>query len=163
MRKVMRSRAAGVLLTLIVALGMTACLPKLKDPEVRLTGVRLGGIGLRGGLLYAKLSVVNPNSFTLKADGITYNLEIADAEEENSWLEFAEGTITEDLRVGARDSTVVEVPVEFRYDAVSGALRSILDRGTFNYRVSGRVQVESPVRTMVPYRKSGVVSLAGSR
>lgn len=159
-------RAGGrvaLAIALVMVVGTTGCLPELKQPEVRLTGVRLGGIGLRGGLIYAQLNVVNPNRFALEADGIDYDLEIADSAEGGEWLELAEGRIEDDFRVDGRDSTVIEVPIEFSYDAVGGALRSILDRGTLNYRVSGRVAVETPVRTEVPYRKTGVVSLSGSR
>ena len=139
----------------------TACLPRIKEPDVRLVGVRVGGLGLQGGLLYVRLSVANPNGFPLVADGLTYDIEVSDpgAADGDGWAELAEGTFREEVRVEGRDSTVVEIPVEFRYTGVSGALRSILDTGTFSYRINGRVAVEKPLRTESPYRHRGVVSV----
>ena len=60
-------------------------------------------------------------------------------------------------------TTPVEIPIDFTYSAVSGALRSIMDRGTFDYRVEGVVALREPLRTEIPYRHSGNVSLQGVR
>jgi hypothetical protein len=54
---------------------------------------------------------------------------------------------------------VVEIPVEFRYAGIGTAARALLDSGTFNYRISGTVAVERPIRTDLPYRHSGTASL----
>ena len=46
---------------------------------------------------------------------------------------------------------------------VGGAVKSILDTGTFNYRVSGDVQLKEPTGRNIPYRKTGVVTMSGIR
>ena len=112
------------------------------------------GQGLRGGLVYVQLSVVNPNDFPLEATGLTYNLELRDPTTggDGEWVDLAEGRFGESVRVGARDSSIVEIPVEFTYTGAGAALRSILDRGTLSYRVAdGGVgacfRLELPLKT----------------
>lgn len=158
----MRANRIILYATLLVVLAGASCLPGIREPEVRLVGVRLGGLGLQGGVLYAQLSVTNPNRFGITATGITYDLEVLDPSADGErWYDFAEGEYETDFTVGARDSAVVEVPIQFRYEAVGGAIRSIVARGLFEYRVSGAVSIEEPVRTTVPFRRRGVVSFDG--
>lgn len=159
-----KNRAVPALLAAALALvwAAAACVPKVKEPEVRLAGVRVGGLGLQGGLLYVRLSVINPNRFALETEGLTYDVELSDpGAGEERWIDLAEGTFGEEIRVEAHDSTVVEIPVEFRYSGIGGALRSLLATGTFQYRVSGRVAIEEPLRTEIPYRHRGTVTLTG--
>jgi hypothetical protein len=58
---------------------------------------------------------------------------------------------------------VIEIPIQFRYDDLGGAVRSILDTGTFNYRVTGDVRLSEPIGRTFPYSKTGVVSMTGVR
>jgi LEA14-like dessication related protein len=153
-------RAAALALTTFT---LAACFASFERPEVRLEGVRVGGIGLRGGTVYAQLHVVNPNGFALRAHGLTYDLDLAGTGSGDDWLPLAEGTFDERIDVPARDSAVVEIPIEFSYGDLSGALRSMLDRGTLDYRVSGSVRVTEPVGRTVPYRHTGTVSMSGVR
>jgi len=161
MRKIGVASTAAALLMILLA----ACAPRVSRPDVHLVGVRLGGLGLRGGLVYVQLSVVNPNSFPLEATGLTYDLELRDpaADGDGQWVDLAEGRFSENVRVAAHDSAVVEIPVEFTYAGAGAALRSILDLGTFSYRVRGAVALSGPVRTEVPYRHSGTVSVLRSQ
>ncbi len=156
----MKKRFAALALVVLAAAWTSACLPTVQRPDVHLVGVRLGGLGLQGGLLYVQLSVVNPNDFALRASGFTYQIDLREPGEQNeSWTHLVEGVFSKDVQVAAHDSTVVEIPVEFRYAGIGTALRSLLDSGTFNYRVSGRVAVEKPIRTELPYRHTGTASL----
>lgn len=163
MRSVSIKMAGALLIALVTAscgLGRV-----VKQPEVNLTGVKLGGLGLRGGTLVAQLEVRNPNSFDIEARQITYDLKIADprANGEAQWLDFASGTFNEEVKIEDGGTTTVEIPIEFTFASVGGALRSIIDRGTFNYRVEGTVQVQEPLNRRIPYRHSGNVSLQGVR
>lgn len=149
------------MLALVAVTGATGCMSHVKKPEVRMAGVRLGGIGLTGGLVYVRLNVTNPNRFGMETRAIRYDLDIADqSDDDEKWIDFADGVYAEPLKVGGRDSTMVEIPVEFKYNALGGAMRSILDRGTFNYRVSGEVDVREPIGTTVPFKKRGIVTLS---
>lgn len=155
-----KSTIVAAALATLVAAWASACMPKIQRPEVHLAGIRLGGLGLQGGSLYVRLSIVNPNSFALRASGLSYRVELREpGEDGESWNELAEGVFSRDVQVAAHDSAVVEIPVEFRYSGIGTALRSLLDSGSFNYRVSGEVAVERPIRTSLPYRHTGTASL----
>jgi LEA14-like dessication related protein len=133
---------------------------RVHEPEVRLAGVRLAGIGLTGGTLQVRLQVVNPNRFALRSDGLTYDLALGEpGSDTGEWIQFAQGTFPETLQVPARDSAIIDIPVEFSYRGVGGALRSLLDTGSFRYRISGVVHVTGPVRRDLPYQRRGVVTL----
>jgi LEA14-like dessication related protein len=150
---------------LLLAFAAGGCASAFQQPEVRFDGVRLGSIGLRGGMLYARIHVTNPNRFGFETSALSYDLELRapgdGADDEGRWVRLAEGTYAEPVRVGGRDSTVVEIPIEFSYSALDGALRSVLDRGTVSYRVGGVVEVRDPVRRSVPYRRTGSVVVGG--
>lgn len=152
-----------ILLLALLLLPLAACSSALRQPEVRLDAVRVGGIGLRGGTLYAQVHVMNPNRFDLETRSLTYDLQVPHPDDASDWISFAQGTITEQIRVGRNSSTVIEVPIQFRYDDFGGAVRSILDSGTFNYRVRGNVRLSEPVGRTIPYSRTGIVSLAGIR
>lgn len=158
----MQIRHTTSALVLLMGVAVGACSMAFRQPEVRFEGVRLGGLGLRGGTVYAQLHVINPNGFGLETTSLTYDLEISE-DEADEWSRLAAGTFEEPIRVPGRDSAVVEIPIEFAYADAGAAMRSILDRGTFDYRVSGLVSVLDPVRRNVPYRRTGKVSLAGVR
>jgi LEA14-like dessication related protein len=151
------------LAALLVALSLGACGRAYQQPEVLFEGVRLGGIGLRGGTLYAQVLVTNPNRFDLETRSLSYALELAHPTRAGEWINFTEGRIDEAVRVAARGSTILEVPITFQYDDAGGAMRSILDRGSFVYRVSGDVRLSEPIGRTIPYRRTGTVSLTGAR
>lgn len=150
---------ALVALTLVLG----ACIHGFKKPEIRLAGLRLGGIGLRGGLVYTRLEVTNPNGFELRANRVRYNLQLKDPEDPSKLLPLAEGTFDQDVRVPGHSTTTVEIPVEFGMGSAGAAVQSVLNRGTLSYRVTGDVELTRPVDTTVPFRHEGVVSLAGAQ
>lgn len=140
-----------------------ACSHAFRQPEVTITDARLGGIGTRGGLVYFDVAVHNPNRYTLRASNFTYDLRVLDPNNANNWLPFAVGNFDKDVRVGSGETTTVEVPISFDYNTGQAAVRSVMERGTFNYRVTGQVKVTEPLSRTVPYAHAGVVSLAGIR
>lgn len=146
------------LLTLFVA----GCVPSVQQPEVRLVGARLASIGMTGGVVDVRLSVYNPNRFALRATGLTYDVDL-EQPGGDGWLDFTEGTLDRRIEVPSGDSTVVVIPVEFEYRGIGQALQSLMDRGTFEYRVSGVVALEGPIQRDFPYRHSGAVTPSGVR
>jgi LEA14-like dessication related protein len=159
-----RSRRSILLLTLTGAFFAAGCIGRVREPEITLAGVKVGGIGLRGASLIAQLDIMNPNSFALETARITYDLKVSDTGGEGgTWLDLARGEFREPIKVDDGGTTRVEIPIEFAYTALSGALRSIVDRGTFNYHVEGRVALREPLRREIPYRHRGNVSLQGIR
>ena len=157
----MRPSMRVTILAALVAV-LAGCMPRVEQPDVWMTGARLVSLGIRGGVIDVELAVYNPNRFALRADGLTYDLDFREPGGED-WLDFAEGRVDQRLRVPSGDTATVVVPVEFGYGALGGALRSLLDRGSFEYRVDGIVAVEEPVIRDVRYRHSGTVTPSGVR
>ena len=154
-------RATLKYLTLAAALAAGACSNMFRQPEVRLDGLRMSGIGLRGATIVAQLHITNPNDFDLATRAFTYDLELQNADSTGDWVRLAQGSVDQEIEVDGNAVKVVEIPIEFRYSDLGPAVRSLIDRGTFAYRVSGRIDVQEPVSRSVPYRKTGRVSLEG--
>lgn len=138
----------------------TGCSAIYQAPEVRLDSVRLVGLGLRGGSLEADVVVTNPNRYALRGGYLEYNLDLAEpAAEEHAWSPLASGRIDAEIEVPARDSVIVELPIDFSWDGVGGVIRALLLSGTFDYRVSGVLELHSPFGKTVPFRRIDTISL----
>src|SRR3954471_17050218 len=63
-------------LATVAVLGVlaSACNGTVERPDIALEGVELGSLGLAGGTLIAHIQVHNPNSFTLRAEDLHYQL-----------------------------------------------------------------------------------------
>lgn len=148
----------------ILAVTASACIPDIQRPDVRLAGARLGGFGLEGGLLYVDLSVTNPNPFVLAADQLSYDVDLRDpGTADDEWIDVTDGIFEEDFGVAANDSAVVTIPVEFTYSGVGTLVQSIVNTGTFVYRVRGTVILEEPLRTEIPYDREGTLTVLENR
>lgn len=161
----MTHRTRSLLALTALAAGLGGCAFGFEQPVVRFDGLRLGGLGVRGGTVFAQLHVVNPNRYGLETTSLSYDLEVGGpaGNGDPQWATLATGTYSDPIRVEGRDSAVVEIPIEFTYSQMGGALRSIMERGTVDYRVSGTVDIRDPIRRAVPYRRTGTVSLGGVR
>lgn len=151
--------------TAIVALSMTvgACSHAFRQPEVTVTGARLGGIGLRGGLVYFDVAVKNPNHYTLRANHFAYDLRVQDPGDANNWLPFTTGSYDQDVKIGGGDTQTLEVPISFDFAKSASAVQSVMDRGILNYKVTGQVHVTEPITRNVPFAHQGVVTMSGGR
>lgn len=157
----MSIKTRGIMLVLLTLL-TASCVPRVEQPEVSLVGARLASLGLSGGVVDVRLSVYNPNRFGLRASGLTYDLDFEDPETDE-WFDFTEGRVDRDLEVASGDTAIVVVPVEFTYRGLGEIVRGLLERGTFDYRVSGLVAVEGPVRRDIRYNHTGSVTPSGVR
>jgi LEA14-like dessication related protein len=158
----MMSVTKTVALLAIISVSMSAC-RRIEPPLVELHGVRFAGIGLRGASLVADMRIENPNNFDIEADSITFTLEASDASAPGTWTPVTSGTNRERQRVAAGDRIAVEIPIELSYSDLSAPVRSVIDRGTFNYRVSGEVLVREPRRTTARFNKTGTLSITGGQ
>jgi LEA14-like dessication related protein len=151
----MRNRWIGVV-AMIIAGGLSGCSSVLQEPEVKLDGISVGSIGLDGGTLRVRLNVINPNSFGLQAEGLDYLIEVADdGSGDAAWDTLSAGRYTDRITVEADDSAFVEIPIRFRYRDLSGAIGSLLSTGSFDYRISGNVQLREPMRRSLNFSRSG--------
>ncbi len=142
--------------TLATAAGCaTIARQAFQEPLVSVSDVRLNGLGLTGGSVDVALNVYNPNNYRLDATRITYRLLF-------DTVAFADGAVSQQQTVRARDTLQLVIPVNFTYRGVGEAGRQILNTGTVNYRLLGDVTVGSPVGSFtVPYSTSGRFSTLG--
>jgi len=141
---------------------LTGC-GTFQQPEVILDDISLGGLGVRGGTLLVDLTITNPNRFALNAQRLRYDLAVGGGADDADWIDFASGTWDESFSVPARESAQVRIPVEFTYAGLGSAGMRMLQRGAFDYRASGAVDVRTPVGSFdVPFRRGGTVSLSGN-
>lgn len=152
-----RQRRWG-LMPLVVLLLLPACAAVFEQPEVELAGIRLAGLGISGGTVVVRLNVANPNGYALDASGLTYDVDLQ-TRDGDDWLNLADGTFQDAVRVEAHDSASVEIPVAFSYGGLGSALRSLMDYGTVRYRIQGRIAVRSPMRREIPYNHAGSVTV----
>ncbi len=141
---------------LALALALTSC---MRAPVVDLARVRVGGIGFQGATLIADLEVQNPNRFGIETDSVTFELQAQDASSGSAWTHVAGGTHAQRFRVGGQSTARVEIPIELAYASLSTPIRSIIESGRFNYRLSGQVFVRRPIPKRVPFTQDGSISL----
>ena len=145
-RAVLAAAALGV-----TALGACASIGRsvFETPEVRFRNLEVKGLGLDGGTVDVVLSVYNPNGYRLEATRLNYQLFVDS-------IPLGTGAIDQRFAVQSGDSTVVRLPVTFRYAGLGSAGRSLLSRGAVNYRVLGDITVGTPVGNFTrPFDRSG--------
>src|SRR3954467_11934272 len=143
----------------IVVAGAGACSTlgrqAFADPVVTLKDVRVASMGLNGGNLDVKLNVYNPNGYRLDATRLTYRLLVDSPP-------LANGIMDSRLPVQDKDSTTVTIPVAFSWSGLGAGVRSIMNSGAVNYRVTGDVTVGSPVGNFtIPYSQTGRYNAMG--
>ena len=126
---------------LTVLLGFTACqtlISALDEPVVSLYSVELAGITFNGAELLCKVQIENPNGFDIPFPEIGWELFL----NANS---LVKGTIKNNQRIRARNTTFVEVPVKIDYLESFNAVTSLKGRNAANYKVALAVKFPIPV------------------
>jgi LEA14-like dessication related protein len=138
-----RARRNG--LVPIIALALLGCREAaervFQPPRAEFRGVRLGTIGLGGAALEVRLAIRNPNAFRLTATGASYRLLVEDS------VEVGRGATTDTFTVGARDSAVVQLPVEVDWSGLQRGLRGAAADGAVEYRIVGDIRADTPIGT----------------
>lgn len=147
-------------LFLLALLGLVACGPGTVDPasliqpKVQLHHLALRNAGLTGGTLDIVLAFHNPNKFTLKGVGLSAGLDI----EGNH---FGDVAMTEPFSLAGKDTTLVTVPLAFKWMGLTSAARSVINSGAVNYGIQGKVTINTPANVAfdVPFSGQGNVPL----
>ena len=126
----------------------------LIQPDVRLHHLAVRNVGLSGGTLDVVMAFHNPNQYTLKGVGLSAGLDI----EGNHFGDIA---FTNPFSLAGRDTTLLTLPLTFRWSALGSAARSVLDYGAVNYAINGKLTVNTPVGAPldVPFSGQGNVPL----
>ncbi len=149
----------GATVAIAAALAGCAALGRgsFKEPVVNLKEFKITGLGLTGGSVDVILSVYNPNGYKLDAVKMTYNVDVDS-------IKLGSGALDERFVVQDKDSSTVRLPVTFTYAGIGQAGRSLLQKGTVNYRVRGDFTVATPIGNFTrPYDRTGrYSSVAGN-
>ncbi len=142
------------LVALLAACGPGAVNPAtLLQPDVRLHHLAVRNIGLSGGTLDVALAFHNPNKINLQGAGLTAGLDI----EGNH---FGDIVLNNPFSLVGKDTTLVTVPLTFRWSSLGSAARSVLDFGAVNYSINGKFTVNVPGAPFdVPFSGQGNVPL----
>jgi len=155
----MRKVLLAVAVSAAAAVGACSALGRaaFQNPVVNLRSVAVRGLGLTGGSLDVKLAVYNPNHYRLDATQLRYRVNLA-----GDSINVASGTLTSPQTFNGEDTTVVTIPVDFTYNGIGAAGRSLLNTGAVSYHVLGDVTVGSPVGSFtVPYSSTGRFTTTG--
>jgi LEA14-like dessication related protein len=121
-----------------------------RPPTVALRNVAADGIGLTGGSLRVALLVRNPNFYSLSNAGMRYQLLVGDS------VTIAVGVDSTHRRIGAHDSTIVELPVQVSWQGLSAAGRAMATSGLVPYQLVGTITLDTPLGTHdIPVNQRG--------
>jgi LEA14-like dessication related protein len=145
-------------LVLASAALLTACGPggvnpaDLIRPDVRLHHLAVRNVGLSGGTLDVALAFRNPNQISLKGTGLSAGLDI----EGNHFGDIA---LTNPFTLAGKDTTLLSVPLTFRWSGLATAARTVLDYGAVNYTIDGKFTLQTPANTPleIPFSGQGTV------
>jgi len=119
------------------------------QPIVAMRDVRLAGAGLTGGSMDIVVSVYNPNDYSVQTPRLSYHLLV-------DTTRVASGDYDAIIEVPARDSAEVRIPATFSYLSMRNAGRTAAGVGAVNYRMVGRISVNTPYgRLSAPYDRVG--------
>jgi len=108
-------------------------------PVLTVRAVKLRSIGLTGGSIEATLTITNPNPYPMPVQRATYLFALADS------TEVGRGVTAVAFTVPARDSAVVQLPVDVSWQGLRAAARDAARDGTVDYRLSGIVTLDTPL------------------
>lgn len=154
MRELLRARRfAALLLVCVPWFAGCAALPKLEAPKLSLVGIKLSSGDLFSQRLQVRMRVFNPNARELPISGITYRIEVNDAE-------IGNGSTAAPFTV----PSMGEVEFDMHITAnLAGAVAKLLTRRNSSeelaYRLVGSVGLSSGFLRRIPFDERGSVKL----
>lgn len=152
--KMMIRVGLSVGLVLLTGAGAVSCSLlqlAIRQPEVKLERVRVTDPGLKQATLMFDLSVMNPNSETLKIDGIDYKLVL-------NGQAFAEGLFDQQTQLPGESTTEVSLPIRVEYSRVFDSLMSALQKPESEYQMEGSARLGI---FTIPFSKKGSIKWQG--
>jgi LEA14-like dessication related protein len=119
-------------------------------PTIAVRGVKVRSVGLTGGSIEVSLAIVNTNPYPLPVHRAAYTFALADS------TEVGRGESSAAFTVPARDSVVVQLPVDVSWQGLRAAARDASRDGTVDYRLAGSVTLDTPLGNPdVPFESVG--------
>ena len=125
------------------------------QPGVRLHHLAVRNLGLSGGILDLVLAMHNPNRIALNGTSLVAGLDIEGSH-------FGDVNLSDPFSLTASDTTLLTVPLSFRWSGLATAARAVLDYGAVNYALNGHPMGTAPelnLQIQVPFSGQGNVPL----
>lgn len=142
----------GPALACVLALAGCAAVPRLEAPKLSVVNMRVQSADLFSQRLLVRMRVLNPNDRALPIKGISYRIEVNDAQ-------LAQGQADTPFTVPALGEAEFDVQVTAN---LAGALARFLGRGSqdkLDYRLVGNVALASGFLRRIPFDERGSVQL----
>jgi LEA14-like dessication related protein len=156
MRELNRARrvgVAGVCAALLFLASGCAVVPKLEAPKLSVLSLKMQSGDIFSQRVLVRMRVMNPNSRALPIEGLSYTIEINDAE-------LGSGGSSEPFTVPAMGEA--EFDMQFTAN-LAGALARLLTRRNssekLDYRLRGNVNLSSGFLRRIPFDERGSVNL----
>jgi LEA14-like dessication related protein len=152
--RIMKQPLASISLAVAATLALSACSKiaerAFKEPVIAVRGVKLKSVGLTGGSIEVALSIANPNPYPLPVQRAVYSFALADSTQVGS------GTTATAFTLPARDSALVNLPVDVSWQGLRAAARDASRDGSVDYRFTGSVTLDTPLgNPNVPFESVG--------
>lgn len=151
----MGSGVRGLLLACVAALALGGCASalQLEAPKLSVVSMKMQSADIFSQRLLVRMRVMNPNSRSLPIKGITYRIEVNDAE-------LAEGASNTPFEVPAMGEA--EFDVQLTANLASALAQFLSRRGSqdkLDYRLVGSVSLSSGFLRRIPFDERGSVDL----
>lgn len=147
------SRYGLLAIACLTWLGGCAVLPKFEAPKLSVVALKLQSGDFFSQRLQVRMRVFNPNARELAVKGISYRIEIANAE-------LGNGSTTAPFTVPALGEVEFDMQVTAN---LAGALAKVLSRRSsseaLDYRLVGDVSLASGFLRRIPFDERGSVKL----
>jgi LEA14-like dessication related protein len=146
-------RAACAVLACLPFFSGCSVLPKFEAPKLSVVSMKVQGGDLFSQRMVVHMRVLNPNARELPIKGLTYRIEVNDAE-------LAQGLTDAPFVVPAMGEAEFDVQVTAN---LAGALTQLMSKkgssDTLDYRLVGSVALSSGFLRRIPFDERGSVKL----
>lgn len=125
---------------------------KLQAPQLTVLTMKVQSADLFSQRMLVRMRVVNPNDRALPVKGITYRIEVNDAE-------LAQGMTDKEFVVPAMGEAEFDVQVTANLATALSQILSRKNNDTLDYRLVGSVALSSGFLRRIPFDERGSVKL----
>ncbi|HYJ39285.1 MAG TPA: LEA type 2 family protein [Steroidobacteraceae bacterium] len=133
--------------------GGCAMVPQLEAPKLSVVSLKMQGGDIFSQRVLVRMRVINPNSRELPIKGLTYSIEVNDAE-------LGNGATAAPFTVPAMGEAEFDMQITAN---LAGALAKLLSRRSsseaLEYRLRGNVSLSSGFLRRIPFDERGSVKL----
>ena len=127
-------------------------LTNISKPSVSVVDMKITGMTLQDIELTADVEVENPNSVGVDLSSYSYSLDINESN-------FVSGSEQRGLNIGAKNSSVVQVPVTLTFSELLQTFQSVRDQDESDYKFAASFGFDLPIlgTVEVPVEYSGKI------